>query len=151
EPALEGVWGDAPEQWTFEKAGENEYRLKVSEDKERQAEFSAHLVQLKKHRFLDLELSGGPDLLEWEQMHLVPAHSFWAVDVTGDTLRLRNFDPEWLEDRIEDKRLWVPYTQTEDFLVLTAETKRLQRFMLRWVDDEEAMGDWEEMKRAPGK
>ncbi|MCC6697878.1 MAG: hypothetical protein IT365_19785 [Candidatus Hydrogenedentes bacterium] len=148
---LEGTWGEAPEQWAFEKAGENEYLLKVSEDEGRTTEFSVHLVQLKKHRFLDLQLSDRPDLSEWEMLHVIPAHTFWAFERDGDTLRLRNFDPEWLEDRVKNDRLWVPHTESNDFLVLTAGTKRLQRFMLKWADDEEAMGDWEEMKRAPAK
>jgi hypothetical protein len=108
------------------------------------------LVQIKKHRVLDLSFadeSDLPDLAEWEALHILPAHSFWYVKRDGDAFSLRSFDYDWLKNRKEKGRLWVDHLDTPDRLVFTAKTDRMQRFLAKWGDDEEALGDWGTLTR----
>jgi len=144
---LEGVWGDEHDRWTFEKAGENVYKLTVENGDEGPALFSAHLVQLKKYCFLDLQVSEVAGLSDFESMMLIPVHGIWQYERDGDTFRLRTLDYEWLGDRREKGRLWVSHDELEDWFVFTAEPKRMQRFFLKWIDNEDAYGDWEEISR----
>ena len=151
DPNLEGAWGEDNDHWIFEKAGDNEYKLTIKSGDDEPAVFSAHLVQLKKYRFLDIMPTEVSGLSDFEQMLLVPVHTFWQIERDGDAFRLRNFNYEWLEDRFEKGRLCVPHEKYEDWFILTAEPKRPQRFVLRWVNNKEAFGDWEDMPREPSQ
>lgn len=146
DPGLEGAWGEEGEQWIFEKADETSYKLTIKDDDETYV-FSAHLVQLKEYRFLDMQVSEVADITDFSSWFLIPAHAIWQIDREGDTLRLRTMDYEWLEERREKGRLWVAHEELDDWFVFTADTERMQRFFLKWIDNEEAYGGWEETSR----
>ncbi|GMV90273.1 MAG: hypothetical protein AMXMBFR82_00510 [Candidatus Hydrogenedentota bacterium] len=146
DPGLEGAWGEEGEQWIFEKADEKEYKLTIK-DNDESFIFSAHLVQLKEYRFLDMQASEVAGLSDFFGGFLVPAHGIFQIEREGDTFRLRTMDYEWLEDRLEKGRLWVAHEELDDWFVFTADTKRMQRFFLKWVDHEDAYGGWEETNR----
>ncbi len=146
---LEGAWGEEEEQWIFEKADEKEYKLTIK-DGEEIFVFSAHLVQLKDYRFLDMQASEVAGLSDFFAGFLIPAHGVFQIEREGDTLRLRTMDYEWLEERRENGRLWVAHEELDDWFVFTADTKRMQRFFLKWIDNEDAYGGWEETGRLRG-
>src|SRR5436190_15671489 len=57
DPALIGVWsgeGDSKETWTFEKAGDTEYKFICTDDEGKTGRFEAHLLKLGHTQFLDL-------------------------------------------------------------------------------------------------
>lgn len=150
DPGLEGTWGEADDdQWIFEKADENGYKLTIR-DGEDTYQFSAHLVQLKKYRFLDMQVTEVAGISDFSSWFLIPAHAIWQLERNGDTLRMRTIDFEWLDERREKGRLWVAHEELDDWFVFTADTERMQRFFLKWIDNEEAYGDWEETSRLPG-
>ena len=152
---LLGAWSEGAdsESWTFERDGDKAYTLTIRQTgEERPVVLSAHLVQIKKHRLLDLTLTDEselPELEEWEAFHLLPVHSFWYMKREGDAFSLRTFDYDWLEERMDKGRLWVSHEEIADRLVFTAKTARMQRFLAKWGNDEDALGDWETITRQP--
>ncbi len=149
DPGLEGTWGEEDDRWIFEKAGENEYTLTVLSGDDDPVTLSAHLVQLKKYQFLDLQATEVSGIGDFASFMLIPAHAIWQYERDGDTFRLRTLDYDWMNDRLEKGRLWVSHEKLDDWFVFTAEPKRMQRFFLKWIDNEDAYSDWDDIKRAP--
>src|ERR1051326_507293 len=92
DPGLVGTWseGNEAERQVFAPDGEKAYRW-TAVDKESTNIFRAHLVQLGKDRFMDALLVRTSD--EWKGVGrpavvVRPAHIFFKVQVTNDTLRL---------------------------------------------------------------
>lgn len=59
DPRLVGTWAEKgvehePATWSFEKAGDNAYKLAITEKPGKEGEFTAHLFKLKQEYFLDL-------------------------------------------------------------------------------------------------
>jgi hypothetical protein len=148
---LLGTWAVDSGTWTFEQIGDNTYKLTIQDaDTKRPVVLSAHLVQIKSHRLLDLSIADDselPELEDMELLHLLPAHSFWYVKREGDSLSLRTFSRDWLKKRIVKGRLWVEHVEVDDRLVFTAKTERMQRFLAKWGNSDSALGDWETITR----
>jgi len=139
EPSLVGRFGDPDddrdEQWMFEEAGENAYTVTILAEGKPEATFEGRLLRLRDHLFLDLfpkPVEGASDLLE---SHLVPAHSFWRVEVNEETLRLGIMKREWLEQELREGRLNLPHENRQDALVLTASTAELQNLVLSHLEE----------------
>jgi len=155
DPALLGVWGEAnaKETWTFEKAGEKKYKLLQTDNDGRTGEFEVHLLKLKDHYFLDLYVTepGGekwsPNDLARGAIIMRPGHLFLKVTQIQPTLKMAMLDLDWLQKLLEKdpravrhEKIRFGSANEKDFqLVLTAETKELQRFILKNVD--KAFGD----------
>ena len=149
EPGIVGVWGDpkgdASEMWTFESGEGTTYRLITQETDAPEAAFDAHLLRLGGRLYLDLY----PDVEmgnEFQAGHLIPAHSFWRVSLGEDDLTLDCIDTDWLKAKIDSGMVVIDHVRPEDVIVLSAPTKDLQEFVLKYMD--EAMtGDPLELKR----
>ncbi len=165
DPALVGEWSPdgSKETWRFEKVGEKRYGLTHTDDDGRKAEFDVRLVKLKKHRFLDLYLvnPGGadwkPNNLATFSMIVRPGHMFMKVTQIEPELELSFLDPDWLEDLLKEDPKAIRHERLrfgadehdEGRLVLTAGTRELQRFVLKYADDEKAFGSPSSMERQP--
>ena len=140
---LLGIWLDQnePSQWHFEAVGDHHYKLTHTSDSLK-AEFKAYLVQLEDHYFLDLypaELAGG--LNEMMAMHLIPVHTFSKVVFEDGQVSLHFFDIDWLEKLSNNKQLLIKHETTDDYILLTAATPELQKFVLKYADSKEAFID----------
>jgi hypothetical protein len=145
EPLLVGQWGDPDndrgEMWVFAEAGENLYTLTAKENGKPDAVFEARLLRLKNHLFLDLLPKPPEGEGDFYAIHLLPAHSFWRVEVSEDSLRLAMLNREWIEKEITEGRLKIPHVAREDVLVLTASTEELQAFVLSHLKECFEWGD----------
>lgn len=138
DPRLIGSWGDpddADESWRFEVATNKTYRLIVSEEKGKRGEFAAHLFKLRGHTFLDVtptELELREDQVDLVGAALIPGHLILRVRSIEPDLKLDWVDWDWLKKHLEanPKALKHRVTATES-IVLTAETRDLQRFVLK--------------------
>ena len=166
DPALVGTWGEAgnEDRHIFAREGEQAYLL-TSQDKESTNVFRAHLLQLGKHRFLDVVLARTSD--EWKGISRAsvvvrPAHLFFKVEMDKSTLRLRALDVDWVEKLLKEnpkaiahERLHEPDVREEDNrAMLTASTAELQKFILKSVGEAKAFteGDeWKRLESAPAK
>jgi len=155
DPSLVGAWSedDAKDTWVFEKAGEKKYRLLHTDEKGRTGTFEAHLLKLGKYQFLDLHLLDPGEKEEWQinqlaavAMIMRPGHLFFKVPQIQPTLQLSALHEDWLQKLLEKDPKAIRHERiqfgTNDYRnVLTAETKDLQKFVLKYADSEEAFGD----------
>ena len=149
-PWLVGIWGGKEGQdqdlWIFEKSAENAYTLTILE-KGVAAKFDAHLLLLEETLFLDIFPQQPVHPHGYYAAHLFRAHSFYKVTLREDSLRLAFLDPDWLKKTLEESKVQIAHEQMEDNILLTASTRELQKFVLKYLADEEAWKAGDEMTR----
>jgi hypothetical protein len=142
DPGLAGRWvkvGHTNEFWEFAASGEKCYLLTTTDDQNTNG-MDAHLFQLKQHQFLDLLVTNR------DPFELLPMHLISQVSRQDTNLSLHFLDYGWLVAMLETnhpgalRHIIVPdRTDTNSsMLYLTADTKDLQRFLLKHVNDTNA-------------
>jgi hypothetical protein len=136
--------------WEFSRTEEpkNAYKLiythQEKEDAKKKAKgsFIVRLVKLKDNLFLDacpaLWEPEDPNMIEWayNTLFLIPAHTFIKIDSIDPNLTMRLTDDEKMNKLFEQDPNAVEHTSTEDKLVLTASTQKLQAFVLKYANDD---------------
>jgi len=147
DPGLAGQWSNAAkpnESWQFTAADAKSYLLSTADDHDTNA-FEVHLFQLKQYQFLDLLTTNRGEF----QM---PMHLIAEVARADTNLSLHFLDFSWLAGLLQTnpavlRHLVVPEAgYTNDSLVdgnnkmlyLTADTKDLQKFLLKYAGDTNA-------------
>lgn len=155
EEGLLGTWFDDannPEAfWKFERVEKpkNAYKLILSDEEGNKGSFIAHLVKLQDKLFLDAYPSESPwepeepnevDFL-FNNLFLLPTHTFMKIDSIEPELKMRLTLESKMEELLKENPGAVKHTKVEDRLVLTASTKELQAFVLKYADDENLFTD----------
>jgi len=149
EEKLLGTWVDDPNNpettWEFKRIEEpnNAYSLLFSDDEAKKGLFIVHLVKLQNRLFLDVYPSefpweiDDPNKVKWlyNSFFLIPAHTFIKVDVIEPQLKIRLTNNEKMEELLSDDPNVVQHTSIEDRIFLTASTKELQAFVIKYADD----------------
>lgn len=173
---LLGTWTDPNSDnsiWQFERNDEskNAYTLLVDIGNGDGAKglFEARLVRLKDQLFLDVypaergfeetmepleEAAKDPNNSIWPLnfVFIVPVHTFLKVDSIEPTLQMRLTDDDKMEELLKEDPNAVQHAVLGDErLVLTASTKELQAFVLKYADDERLFGDPIVLKRIKAK
>jgi hypothetical protein len=156
EEKLLGKWVDDPNgpetTWEFNRIEEpkNAYKLIFYDDEGQKGSFVVHLVKLQSGRtpkenklFLDVY----PSELPWEiedesklelpynSFFLIPVHTLIKIDFIGPQLKMWLTNEDEMEKLLEEEPDAVKHTFIEDRLILTASTKELQNFILKYADD----------------
>jgi hypothetical protein len=147
---LLGLWvGDSNESMEFTRPekGEKTYQLiiaSIDKDSKKPIKgiFDVRLVKIENKLFLDVfpkELPCGkiePNEAKWfyNAFFLVPAHTFARVDSIGPKLKLRLTDNESMIKFLGKDPNAIKHETVEDNPVLTADTKTLQKFVLKYAD-----------------
>ncbi|MGD2094127.1 MAG: hypothetical protein PVH77_03870 [Phycisphaerales bacterium] len=150
---LLGTWTENPEKpeatWEFTRMDKpkNAYNLLITENEEEKGLFVAYLVKLQDQLFLDLS----PVLVEsddpnegkllFNDMFLIPAHTFIKVDSIEPQLKFRLTQDNKTKELLKTDPNAVKHTIIEDRLVLTASTKDLQSFVLKYANDNRLFAD----------
>jgi hypothetical protein len=143
DPGLAGRWVKAKatnESWQFSDSGGKCYML-TTVDTESTNGLEAHLFRLKQYQFLDL-LTTNRDQFQ------MPVHLIAKAKRTEDSLSLQFLDYDWLTGLLTTNpavlsHLVVPEKPGDTnggMLFLTAETKELQKFLLKHAEDTNAFG-----------
>lgn len=142
DPGLTGRWVKAAstnEFWQFADTGGKFYMLTTADNQDTNG-FEAHLFRLKQYHFLDLLTTNRGEF----QM---PVHLISKVTRTDTNLSLQFLDYGWLTGLLETnpavlRHIIVPEkpddTNSGNMLYLTAETKDLQKFLLKHAEDPNA-------------
>jgi hypothetical protein len=170
---LLGVWVDGNEpggSWEFARleAGAKDnlpdelkedtgrvYRLNVSDKEGHKGSFAACLVKLENRLFLDvfpdLFPSGESDVdkskLLFNAFLFLRAHTFVRVDFVGDHLKLGLTDDESFKKLAEAEPKAVAFTTADDQIVLTASTKELQAFLVKYAADDRLFSNEQTLSR----
>ncbi len=156
EEKLLGTWVDdlnRPEAiWEFKRFFDdpnNAYKLIFSDKKGQKGSFVAHLVKLENSLFLDVfpdEFPCDPDdpnKVKWayNSLFLIPAHAFIKINSIEPQLKMRLTDDDKMPELLEEDPNAVKHTSIEDRFILTASTKELQAFVLKYADDNRVFTD----------
>lgn len=135
--------------WTFEKADDKGYKLKVTEAQGKSGELSAHLFKLKEDYFLDLlptECNYASNQADLVSACMFPGHLLARVSQIEPELKIALFDFDWLEKFLEQEPGALAHYKGNGPLLLTASTAELQQFVLKHP---EVFGKPSEMTRKP--
>ena len=66
----------------------------------------------------------------------MPVHTFIKIDSIEPELKMRLTNEEEMKKLLEKKPKIIKHTFVEERLILTASTKELQNFMLKYANDE---------------
>ena len=104
--------------------------------------FSVHVIKLGANYFLDFYLEDfmNDDFL-LKNFHIIPVHTFAKLTVDENKLEIHCFYQEWLEDLLEKNLIRIHHENNGDFILLTAKPAELQKFVLKYADDEQAFKD----------
>ena len=152
---LLGTWVDDPNDpeitWQFKSTDEpkNAYKLIFTGEDGMKGSFVAHLVKLQDRLVLDVYPSElpwdpeDPNNMEWpyNTLFLIPAHTFVKIDSVGPKLKMRLMLETQLKKLLEEDPDAIEHVAVEDKLVLTASTKELQAFVLKYADSDEVFTD----------
>ena len=154
---LLGRWADPnnPEgAWEFKRddESENAYKLIVEDGDGGKGLFEAHLVELKDRLFLDVypakqgfeeifqaieQTAKDPNKAVWtfNMFCVVPIHTFLKIDSIEPALTMSLTDDDLMKELLKQDPNAVKYAVLEeDRYVLTASTKELQAFVLKYAD-----------------
>ncbi len=151
EEKLLGTWvDDANGTWEFKHPDESKkvYELVFCDDKGKKGLFVVHLVKLENRLFLDVYPSKfpgeqGSNEPEWEynMLFFLPVHTFIKIESIEPQLKMRLTDDDEMEKLLKEDPNAVKYELADDKLILTASTKELQAFVLKYADDSRVFSD----------
>lgn len=128
---------------TFESIDDKFYRLTVSGAQEEDQVYSAHLVELGGHMYLDIQLQFDDDDFA-ALAGAVPVHQIMRIRFNGEHLVTEYHDLSWLRllliqhpDQLDHTFIGGPMGR----MIITADTEELQQFIIARADD------WEIEKR----
>jgi len=149
EANLIGTWMDDPDNpkttWEFSRAvaKEKAYKLVYSDEEGKKGAFVVHLVKLKNRLFLDVFPDQFPsEQQDWENMKWAynffffePAHTFIKIDSIEPQLKMRRTICDDMKELLKEDPNVVKHELVEDKIILTASTKELQAFVLKYAYD----------------
>jgi hypothetical protein len=106
-------------------------------------------VKLQDRLFLDIYPSelpweaDDPNKMDWlyNSFFLIPAHTFLKMDAVEPQLKMRLTLESEMKELLTEKPDAVKHTSVGERLVLTAPTKELQAFVLKYADDSRVFTD----------
>jgi hypothetical protein len=104
--------------------------------------FDVKVIKLEGHYFLDFYLKDyGKDEMTLFDFHIIPVHTFAKVSIEKDSLNINWFDNEWLKKLLEQNKIRIHHEDNGDIILLTAKPDELQKFVIKYVNSEEAFKD----------
>ncbi len=104
---------------------------------------AARIVKLQEYYFIDFFIDdhldhGNGDFFD---MYLFPVHVFAKLEFGKNNATIKYFNPSWLGGLIEENKIRIHHEKTEERVLLTAKPKELQKFVLKYVNSDEAFED----------
>lgn len=166
ESKLLGYWAnpdESDEVWKIEDYGKNGYRFSSLENglekdsatgmfRIRPIDFKtdivleAHLIELDGVMYFDFYPDEPTIVNDNLKSLVIPGHTFCKVLLKGDTLAMATIDLDWLSKGVKYDKFQIKHEILEnDNFVLTASTKELQEFVIKY--QKEAFKDFDVMYR----
>ncbi|MCL5096714.1 MAG: hypothetical protein M1608_04140 [Candidatus Omnitrophica bacterium] len=146
---LLGEWQDKDNSnnshaWTFEKAGDKDYKLTVREKEGKQGQFDARLFKLKDKCFLDIiptDCSFATNQVDLVGACMFPGHLLLRVSQIEPELKLAFLNFDWLAKYLGEHPKALAHHQEEKRIILTATTSDLQAFVLEHLGEGELFSE----------
>lgn len=160
EPQLLGLWQGTEEgddYVSFEKLKDKKYLFRYMEEQQKEGEiidldtvsFEVGLLQVGDHYFMDLYpyYEGERDEGFYLFRNFIPTHSFLKIEWEDQRLVLYIFELDHMRKLFEQNRIRIKHEMFEDYIVITASTDELKRFISKYADDKEAFDEPSEFKK----
>lgn len=120
-----------------------ELRIKEKDEPELSKEFfDVKVVKLQGHYFLDFYLKDyGKDEMTLFDFHIIPVHTFAKLTIEKNSIRINWFNQDWLKELIKENKIRIHHEDNGDVVLLTAKPGELQKFVIKYVNSEEAFND----------
>jgi hypothetical protein len=126
--------------WQFEPGDGKSYQVTIRDKDGKQGKFKAFLFQLRKEQFLDLfpaDCDYATNQLDLVGASMFAGHLLVRVQQREPELRMAFFDFEWLEKFLAEHPRSLAHHREDKGIVLTAETRALQAFVMKHVGEGE--------------
>ncbi len=115
---------------------------------EDKVKFQLHLIELDGKTYIDFypeEWSVNNTILAF---HLMGVHTFAKIDIHKEYINIAWFDPDWFEQKLKENKIRIKHEKNSGNILLTARPKDLQKFVVKYSDDENAFeeGNYSELK-----
>ena len=120
--------------------GDKLYRLKNIQSGDTIG-FDLYLIKLDKYFYFDFYPHDYQSVNEMRNMHLFPVHTFAKVNIEKNRIVIRQFDMDFFQNLIEQNKIKISHENSGRNIVLTAPTEELQKFVIKYADDEDAFDD----------
>ncbi len=155
DPHLVGEWqekdkANQPEVWKFEQSTNNAYDLTVTEEGGKTGKFRATLFKLKQEQFLDLiptDVDYATNQASLVAFSMFPGHLLMRIGQTDPELKIAVCDYDWLEKYLQKTPKSLGHHDEYESIVLTAETRDLQKFVLNHLGTNELFKEYGTMVR----
>lgn len=121
------------------------YQLVLMENKDSSlvSKFNVHLIKIDGVLIADflLEDYNKKKDMRLFDFHIIPVHTFAKVIIEKDKISFKWFNGEWLEKLIEENRLRIRHENNGEFILLTAKSAELQKFLKKYLNSEDAFKD----------
>jgi hypothetical protein len=138
---LIGSWAstDSNETLEFKQTKAKDYECIYIDKDGKSGKFITGLGKLGNIMYLDI-YPGESNMVEnaFYKSHLLPTHSFMKIELSKDSLKLCSMDPDGTDKLLKSKPNAVKHEELKDSTVLTASTKELQKFILKYGNDKKA-------------
>lgn len=139
---------------TSETVNKKTYNLNLADYDFKNTSYNVNLFKLEKTYFLDFYIekienqTSQPSKSDvtWWSLHLLPVHTIAKLTIVNDTLNISWFDIAWLEDQIKEKKIKIRHEKNGENILLTANTKDLQKMISKYAESEEAFKDGIKLK-----
>ena len=149
DPALVGTWvAEEDDEFVFTLSDTTRgiYTL-LCDESGHTARFDAVLVDIDGVSFLDIYPEEPDNENSFYKDHLLRVHNILRVDRDADTLKVADFDAEWLETMVAKKRVSVASVPRDGAVLLTAPTVDLQGFVRKYAHVPEAFSEPVRLRR----
>lgn len=137
---------------SFEESGEmegNSYLVILEEFSGSRIDssfFFGHIGSFGGNFFMDLELIDASVTTSFANSHLFPVHTFSKLRILDSELSIEFFKDSWIKELIENNRIRIKHEKvsnstSDDEILITASTEELQKFVIKYSNDEKAFDD----------
>jgi hypothetical protein len=146
-PDLLGLWQDKDEEGeyiSFEKYEDKKYIFRYMETQDDtnksiidSVSFEVGLLKLGDHYYIDAYPYYDEDFEEGDYLirGFIPTHSFLKIEWNKQSMALYEFSYDQLKELFEQNRIRIQHQMFEDYIVITASTDDLQKFIRKYADD----------------
>lgn len=134
--------------WTFTKKAEDAYTLLYIDEKGKKGEFTVHLLKVGDRRFLDI-YAADTDIQQndFYKCHLLPVHTFMRMQQQGDGLQMASLKQDWIKKYLQEHPDAIKHEKVDDGILLTAQSKDMQAFLLKHDKTADAWDECSPMAR----
>lgn len=155
-PELIGTWkvsSDNKTLYKFDQYSSNHYHFQWIDDSDT-ADFELHLLKLGKYYYMDYYPLNEEDMWDYMWKNYIPAHTFSRIDFTENGISIIEFNQERLSDLFKQNRIRLAHEKMteidDDMIVITAQTKDIQKFIIKYADDEKVFDQPEDLIKISG-